>query len=72
MNWMIKISNLLLTHLSWFNHLLCFLVVDFYGIVFEHLHDCFHSKDLQVCFTSYFKLCLHIAHGHIHQCIAHV
>lgn len=62
MNWMIQISNLLLTHSSLFDHLLCFLVGDPYGMVFEHLHDCFHPKDLQVHFTSYFNFAciLHI------------
>jgi hypothetical protein len=40
------------------------------GMVFEHLQDCFHLKDLVSEFPKLFQLCSHIAQGHIPPQIA--
>jgi hypothetical protein len=43
-----------------------------FGIVFEHLHDYFHLKDLASGFFQLFQLCFHITQGHIPPQIARV
>jgi hypothetical protein len=41
-------------------------------MVFEHLQDCFHPKDLVNGFSHLFQLCFHIVKGHIPPQIARV
>jgi hypothetical protein len=44
----------------------------FYGMVFEHLQNCFHPKDSTNGFPQFFQLCYHIVKGHNPPRIAHV
>jgi hypothetical protein len=44
----------------------------FFGMVFEHLWDCFHPKDFTSGFPQLFQLCYHIMQGHIPCWIAHI
>ncbi len=39
-------------------------------MVFEHLQDCFHPKDLTSGYPQLFQLCSHIVKGHIPRQIA--
>jgi len=43
-----------------------------YGMVFEHLQNCFHPKDSTSGFFQLLQLCFHIAQGHISPWITHV
>ncbi len=43
-----------------------------FGMIFEHLQDYFHLKDLVNGFFQLFQLCFHIAQGHIPPQIARV
>jgi hypothetical protein len=43
-----------------------------FKMVFEHLWDYFHLKDLMNGFFQLFQLCFHITQGHIPPQIAHV
>jgi hypothetical protein len=43
-----------------------------FGMVFEHLRDCFHLEDSTSEFPQLFQLCFHIAQGHIPPQIAWV
>jgi hypothetical protein len=36
-----------------------------FGMVFEHLQDCFHLEDFASGLPHMCKLCFHIAQGHI-------
>jgi hypothetical protein len=43
-----------------------------FGMVFEHLWNCFHPEDSTSWFFQLFQLCFHIVKGHIPPQIAHV
>jgi hypothetical protein len=43
-----------------------------FGMVFEHLQNCFHLYDSTNGFLRLFQLCFHIAQGHILRQITHV
>jgi len=36
-----------------------------FGMIFEHLRNCFQPKDLASGFLQLFQLCFHITQGHI-------
>jgi hypothetical protein len=48
------------------------LANSFFGMVFEHLWDCFYPKDSMNGFPYLFQLYFHIVKGHIPLQIAHV
>ncbi len=43
-----------------------------FGMIFEHLRDCFHPKNSVVGFFQWFHFYFHIAHDHISLRITHV
>lgn len=49
-----------------------FIDNDFFGMIYEHLCDCFHLKDFIGDFLELFELCFNIARSHFCHQITHV
>jgi hypothetical protein len=49
-----------------------FFVNGIFGMVFEHLQDCFHPNESVINFSQLFQFCYHITQGHIPCQIAYI